>query len=172
MHPRQLFEEKSSQNSANRAGFVPYKRARVSFVSRNNNSEIVYKKPLVNVNSQNIHSDSKIDAGFAHPVQLPSNSLVLEQAKPASLNFLTPKKEFTTGSYPRLQMTNSRQSTQGDTEESHMHGQTFGLEDSPNDMVTPIQLHDDESIQSVKSALAAKPASSGLIKISLARPPL
>ena len=53
-----------------------------------------------------------------------------------------------------------------------MHGRTFGLEDSPNDLVTPIQLHDDESIQSVKSALDAKPASSGLIKISLARPPL
>ena len=172
VHPRQLFEEKSSQNSANRAGFVPYKRARVGFVSRSNNSEIVYKKPLTHAVSQTIHSDSKMDAPFARPDPLPSNSLVLEQAKPASLNFLTPKKEFTTGSYPKLLMTNSRQSTQGDTEESQMHGQTFGLEDSPNDMVTPIQLHDDESIQSVKSAINAKPASSGLIKISLARPPL
>ena len=126
VHPRQLFEEKSSQNSANRAGFVPYKRARVGFVSRCNNSEKVYKKPLVHATSRTIHSDSKMNAPFARPDPLPSNSLVLDQAKSASFNFLTPKKEFTTGSYPKLlktiQMTNSRQSTQGDTEESQMHG--------------------------------------------------
>ena len=113
VHPRQLFEEKSSQNSANRAGFVPYKRARVGFVSRSNNSDQVYKKPLVHTTSQTVRSDSKLDAAFARPDPLPSNSLVLEQPKSATFSFLTPKKEFTTGSYlhPKLLMTNSRQST-------------------------------------------------------------
>ena len=171
VHPRQLFEENSNQSSANRAGFIPYKRARVGFATCNN-SEQVYKKPIVHPTSQAIELDSKMDGTFARPDSLHSNSLVLEQPKPAALRFLTPRKEFTTGSYPKLLMTNSRQSTQGDTEESQMHGRTFGLEDSPNEMVTPIELHDDESIQSVRIEPQQKPASSGLIKISLARPPL
>lgn len=130
-------------------------------------------KPLVHAYSHNEKLVNKPLSEFRRPETLHANSHEMDQPKPAPLNFLTPTKEFTTGSYPKLLMTNSRQSTQGDTEESQMHGQSFNLDDTPNALVTPMRLHNNESSVSNISEQDTKPATStGLIKISLARPPL
>ena len=44
IHPRQLFAEGSSQNSANRVGFIPYKRARLN-LSRPAEKQKAYESP-------------------------------------------------------------------------------------------------------------------------------
>ena len=107
VHPRQLFEEKSSQSSANRIGFIPCKRARISF-GKNEVPEPTTKKLLVHAVSQNIDTDSKLESSFAHPEPLHQNSFALEHSKSACMTYLTPKKEFTTGSYLKSYMSNSR----------------------------------------------------------------